>query len=219
MATPTGGAIGGRILYYRGDRLVAGASVLLHGTPEGVDVSDAGGNYSFTDLANSTWQVAPAKSGDLGGGVSALDAAYILQVLVGKRSFDGYQNLACDVSGNGALSALDASRILQFLVGKISRFPIADTCGSDWAFVPVPAPAANQSLIQPVISTGTCQSGAIEFDPLSGQAAGQDFVAVLFGDCTGNWQPPVAGGSVSVQAPDVATGGADRPTMRSLYEP
>jgi hypothetical protein len=176
-----------------------------------VDVTDATGAYSFADLPTATWQVVPAKSDDLDGGVSALDAAYILQVLVGKRSFNDYQNLACDVSGNGALSALDASRILQFLVGKISRFPVADTCGSDWAFVPVPAPAANQSLIQPLVSTGTCQPGAIEFNPLSGQANGQDFVAVLFGDCTGNWQPAAGGGAALSETGGVAAGGQGAP--------
>jgi hypothetical protein len=31
--------------------------------------------------------------------------------------------------------------------------------------------------------------GRIAFDPLVGFAADQDFIAVLFGDCTGNWMP------------------------------
>ena len=33
-----------------------------------------------------------------------------------------------------------------------------------------------------------CERGAITFSPLTADAAGQDFQAVLIGDVTGNWQ-------------------------------
>ena len=41
--------------------------------------------------------------------------------------------------------------------------------------------------------SGACTVGAIQYDPLAGSVSGQDFVAHLFGDCTGNWVP--SGGS------------------------
>ena len=111
--------------------------------------------------------------------------------VAGLRTLDAEQRLACDVTGNGTLSALDATLILQQKVGLISRFPVAQACASDWLFVPMPAAASNQHLIQPqnMAAVNSCQPGAIEFTPLAGQVSNQDFAAVLVGDCTGNWQP------------------------------
>ena len=51
----------------------------------------------------------------------------------------------------------------------------------------------NQLLMPPIVDGGTCSPGSIAFNPLAGSAATQDFKAVVFGDCTGNWQPPLAG--------------------------
>jgi hypothetical protein len=111
-------------------------------------------------------------------------------MVAGLRTFDPEQRLACDVTGNGTVSALDATKILQRTVNLISRFPVAQTCASDWLFVPSPAAAANQYVIAPQNMAGKpCQPGAIEFRPLAGQLADQDFAAVLIGDCTGNWAP------------------------------
>jgi hypothetical protein len=81
------------------------------------------------------------------------------------------------------------------LVHRLARFPVAQACNSDWAFVPVPASVANQRLIQPRMRAGSCQHGGIALEPLAGSAAGQDFLGILFGDCTGNWQPTLALGS------------------------
>ena len=97
------------------------------------------------------------------------------------------QQLACDVTGNGSISSLDAARIRQFAVGAITRLPVAEACDSDWAFVPDPAAVAGQSLVQPVPSPGDCQAGRIQYGTVAGDFTAQDFVAVLFGDCTGNW--------------------------------
>jgi len=125
-----------------------------------------------------------------------LDAAFVLQAVAGLRTFDAFQTLACDVTGNGTLSAVDASRILQFTVGDLARFPVAETCGSDWVFVPQPLTVPMQQLIAPQMSASGCQNGAILFEPLQGDAAHQDLAAALFGDCTGNWSAPAAGAAL-----------------------
>jgi hypothetical protein len=194
-ATPEGGtnSLAGSVRYYSADRPVAAGSVTLLGTGQPTTTTDATGSYTFPNLAVTRWEIEPTKTGDLNSAVTALDAAYILQVIVGKRSFDASQTLACDVSGDGSLSALDAARILQFTVGKIARFPVAEVCGSDWAFVPIPETAPDQEIVPPQMSPGTCLRGSIVLDPLSGQVTGQNFLGVLFGDCTGNWQPPAGG--------------------------
>lgn len=196
-STPEGGSntLRGRISYYGSDLPVSGAGVQLLGGGDPVTTTDGTGNYAFIDLAAERHEVAPAKIGDLAYGVSSLDAAYVLQAVVEKRSFDLFQSLACDVTGNGDLSALDASRILQLVVHKIDRFPVAEACDSDWAFVPAPDSAPSQSLVTPEISSGGCRPGSIVLDPLVGQVAGQDFRAVLFGDCTGNWRPTSGAGA------------------------
>jgi hypothetical protein len=41
-----------------------------------------------------------------------------------------------------------------------------------------------------------CQLGAIQFNPLTARAEDRDFLAVLFGDTTGNWAPMAAAASV-----------------------
>lgn len=180
------GSISGYIRYYNGGAPVPAATVAL--APVGSVPTAPDGQYAFPSLNPSVCQVAPAKGGDITA-VSALDASYILQAVVGKRALNGNQSLACDVSGDGKVTPLDASRILQFVVGKMARFPVATTCNSDWAFVPNPLPAPNQGTAAPSVSAGNCQAGAISFDPLSGTASDQNFLGVLFGDCTGNWQP------------------------------
>lgn len=187
-------SIAGRTRYYSNGGSVAAATVLLSGQSPSATQTDDLGDYSFADLTVDEWTVEPQKIGDWENGISSLDAAHVLQVVTLKRSFDDLQRLACDVTGNGTISSLDATRILQLVVAKISQLPVAETCGSDWAFIPAPEWAANQTLLEPQ-ATGGCQRGAIQFSPLAGKALDQDFQAVLFGDCTGNWQPSSGGGA------------------------
>jgi hypothetical protein len=74
-------------------------------------------------------------------------------------------------------------------VGLISRFPVAVACDSDWVFFPIPTPAPGGQTTFPNPRVTPCQPASISYDPLSGQAIGQNFLAILFGDCTGNWRP------------------------------
>jgi hypothetical protein len=193
--TPTGSptntpALGGQIRYYTGDRPVEDADVNLIGTSPATTMTDAAGFYGFAAVASENQSVEPAKQDDFDNAVTALDASHVLQEVADLRTFTADQRLACDVTGNGTLSALDAQRILQFQADLRARFEVAELCGSDWVFRPMPAPAANQTLVQPMISAGVCQQGAINYSPLVPPAAGQDFIAILFGDCTGNWHEP-----------------------------
>lgn len=174
--------------YYRADRPVPGVQMELLGSPPRSDTTDETGSYSVPDVPFTTRTLQPRKTGDLGDAISSLDAAFVQQIRVGMRTADELQALACDVTGNGAISSLDAARISQRRVGIVDTFLVAETCGSDWVFVPDPAPA-NQTLVQPQIATGSCQPGAIVFPAAMPSLADQDFIAVLFGDCTGNWSP------------------------------
>ena len=187
--TPTPFSISGRLTYYSNAAAVGGATVQLTGAVPGSTQSDSTGRFMLNSLRAGDWQIQPQKVADAGSGISALDASYILQAVVNLRTLSAEQSLACDVSGNGSISAYDASLILQYKVGLLATFPVADNCKSDWVFIPQPAFVDHQVQTQPLMSTGSCQKGAIAYQPLSGVATNQDFKAVLFGDCTGNWQP------------------------------
>jgi hypothetical protein len=197
-ATQGSGAFGvaGRVTYFRDERPVPGVGVALRGSSNLVGQTNSLGAYSFAGLTQGGWTIEPAKSGDVGDAVSSLDAAFVLQAVTGLRQFDPDQRLACDVTGNGELSSLDAARILQFLLGTEGNLPVAAACQSDWVFVPNPVAAANQLLTQPNVANGGCQRGAIGFNPLAAPVQEQNFRAILFGDCTGNWATTLPGSAL-----------------------
>jgi hypothetical protein len=93
------------------------------------------------------------------------------------------------VTGDGRLDRSDAAHILARAVGRIDRFDGAAVCGSEWLFVPDPAPFANLDVMAPFVAPGTCRAGGLAYQPLQCDATGQDFRAALLGDCTGNWLP------------------------------
>jgi hypothetical protein len=176
----------GTIRYFQGARPVG--SVSVHAGGKGTATS-TDGTYDVPDLEPGTLQIVPSKLGDLRGAISSLDAAFATQSSIGLRTLTADQRLACDVTGNGTVSSLDAAKIVQLVLGAIPRLPVASLCSSDWAFIPDALAAPHQEVIPPHVGAGVCTAGAIRFDPLAGKVAGQDFRAVLFGDCTGSWQP------------------------------
>jgi hypothetical protein len=189
-STPTTAVgVSGAIRYYRDDRSVAAVTVDLLSSVSQTTATNSTGAFQFSGIVDPTLSIEPKKTGDVNDAVSSLDASFVLQISVGLMSADPIQRLACDVTGNGLVTSLDASRILQFRVGLITHLPAAQLCGSDWLFVPNAAAAQNQTLIDPVLTSSSCDLGRIAFDPLDGVVSGRDFIAVLFGDCTGNWMP------------------------------
>lgn len=194
-ATPTPALFGvnGHISYYSNGHPVSAVTVQLRGRSNAMAHTDASGEYGFAGLGSAAWSIQPTKTGDLGAAVDILDAVAILQATVGKRQMTPKQLLACDVSGDGSVDIEDAILILRYAVGQIAQFPVAQICGSDWGFVPEPGNGSLEQIQPPHVSTNGCQGGAIDFNPLTATAADQDFSAVLFGDCSGDWQPAAAG--------------------------
>ncbi len=200
--TPSPGfAVSGQVAYYSNGLPVSGVDVHLDGAASQVVSTDNSGGFAFSGLGDTNWTLTPQSQGGSGTAISALDAVYVLEAAVGSRQLGFAQGLACDTSGNGTVSAFDAVLILQYVVGLIQSFPVTQLCGSDWAFIPVPASAANQQLTQPGIVQGNCQQGAIALQPLMSDASSQDFSAVLFGDCTGDWQPSPSAAAAALTSP------------------
>jgi hypothetical protein len=204
----------GRVQYYAAAQGVPGVQVTIEGESAAATETSMAGEYEFPDVPEGTWQVGAVKQRDFGNAVSALDAAYILQHISRLRQLDDTQQLACDVTGDGTLSTLDAARILQFTVGTMGRLPVADTCSGDWMFVPDPDPPQSQAVINPAIGGGTCQDGKIMIQDLLQEANQQNFRAVLFGDCTGNWQSSMSASLVARVGRHAATVRIGRPIVR-----
>ena len=183
-------------------RLTTTTSPLAYTAPATTEtMTDDGGAFSFSTIAGGDWRVQPLKLGDTAAAITALDAVYVLQAAAGLRSLTPNQQMACDVSGNGTVTAMDAVLILQYKVGLLANLPVAQACGSDWTFIPDPTDtSSNQQLMAPETAPDGCHTGAIAFEPLLADADGQDFLALVIGDCSGSWQPAGKLGALHVGA-------------------
>lgn len=205
LALPSNLEIRGRIRYYRDSmegaepstKMVDGASVDLSAAAPAQDMTGCLGTYAFTGLeADMDHATVPRKMGDVMDAISPFDAALVARHTVGLGLLSMLQQQAGDVSGNGDVSAFDAALIAQFSVGLIPGFPAAAAMG-DWLFVPMPQNEPNQSSSNPNPVDGTL--GSIAYTPLVEDAEAQDYLGILLGDVSGNWQPV---------CPDPATGSA-----------
>lgn len=172
--------------YWTGDA-VSGVQVQLINTNTqavlGTQTTDGTGQYTFASIATGyTLSIVMSKQSDPASGVSALDAAYIVQLVVGKRSFSARQRLAGDTTGDGSVSALDASNILQLVAGRISRFPAATLCGSDWTFV-------QTNSVPPTLASG-CPYNRQNLGTVNSSIPQLTTDAILIGDVTGDWVGP-----------------------------
>jgi cysteine-rich repeat protein len=194
-ATPTmtipisGNAIAGAIIFWGSGSPLESVTVELEGATSSTRQTDASGQFAFNDLIAGTWMIRPRLAGMENRGISAFDAASVLLHEQDSGGLGLLQLLACDVNGDGAVDIADALLIVNRRVGVISRFPVAIACDSDWGFFPLPTPVPGGQVTFPQPGAMPCQPGEIEYDPLNGQARGQNFLAILFGDCTGNWRP------------------------------
>jgi hypothetical protein len=201
------------VLYYSNSQPVEAVSVQIPCGAAGPTLTDATGAFTLPNVPSSQTCIEPFKVGDQGTAISALDAAWALQSTVQLRTLTALQAVACDVTGDGTVSALDSALILRFQVGLIDVFPVALRCGSDWAFAPSPGFAENLSARDVATTTTSCQRAQICYDPLVSPASNQDFLAIVYGDCTGNWSPsaPALGGSADAALlSDIRAGGLRR---------
>jgi hypothetical protein len=186
------GLLSGSISHEGSFAPVPGTTVQLLGN-DGLTVeTNSLGQFGFDGLDDGLWTVEPVKSGGVGSAITSMDASYIMQFLAEWMELTAEQQIACDVTGNGYLSTLDAKHILRKAVHRGQQLNVAKDCGSDWAFFPQPAEARNQFVTQPGVDASGCRRGAISFDPLAGEALNQNFAAMPYGDCSGNWSDEAA---------------------------
>jgi len=133
------------------------------GTPSATTTTNDLGIYTLSNLGSGPYTVTPSKTGDING-ISSFDASLAAQFAAGLITLTPHQRIAADASGNGTISSFDASLIAQTAAG-IANSGSAGT----WKFVP----------------------GNLNLQTLSGNLTGQNFAAILVGDVSGNWTPPV----------------------------
>ncbi len=173
-------SVSGRVTYYTGGGAVGGTQLNMVGVGQHQGLSDTAGDYTISDLQTGAYTLTPAKTGDVSE-ISALDASWILQKVVGSRTLSVNQTTAADVDRSGNITSYDATLVLQQSVGLITvPFPGA---GRVWDFVP-------EQRTYPLINS---------------DQTGQNFTAILLGDVTGNWQPPAGAGGAGIFALDSPT--------------
>jgi hypothetical protein len=168
-------SIGGTVTYgttpaAQPTRFVPGVLLSAAGAPAGAASSDAAGAYSVTGLAAGAYTLTPTKTGDVNG-ISAGDGTLVLRhVAAGGTLLTASQQAAADANAGGTVTAGDATLLLRYVA---AGGPTALTGQvGNWKFLP-----ANRS-----------------FSALNSNATGQDFVAVLLGEVSGNWTAAFAEG-------------------------
>ena len=156
-------SLSGRVTYYSGESpaTIGNVSISASGSVVKSTLTSTDGTYSMDDFGLGPYTITATKSGEVNG-ISSADASLALMYVSGLVDLNFNQRIAADVTGDGTVSAFDASRIARYAVG------LGDTgLAGTWRFLPP----------------------SLAFSSMEGTMSGQDFVAVLIGDVTGDWTP------------------------------
>ena len=162
--TPTP-AISGTVTYGNAignpnPRFVSNVLLSAVGSPNvSTTTSFPGGTYTLTGFGASSYAVTPTKTDGVNG-ITSFDAAKIAQHSAGTVILTGNQFLAADTSGNGQVTSFDAAQVARYA----SATPGVGLAGT-WKFIPV-----NRN-----------------YASVTSSVAGEDFVAILLGEVSGNW--------------------------------
>lgn len=119
------------------------------------------GTYSLTGFGAGPYTVTPTKTDGVNG-ITSFDAGRIAQHVAGINTLNATQLLVADTSNNGSVSSFDAGKIAQYVSGGTIVQP--NVTGT-WRFTPV-----NRS-----------------YASVTSNSTGEDFIALLMGDVSGNW--------------------------------
>lgn len=156
------GSVAGSVKYYFGTSPLAVPNVTLTatGNPQASATTNSNGAYQINLGGSGTYVVTASKTGGAGDAVSAADAAKVAQTVSQLITLSTNQRVAADATGNGTLTSLDAARIAQTAAG-VPNNGLAGT----WKFLP----------------------NSRTYSSVRTDLTGEDYVAILIGDVTGNW--------------------------------
>lgn len=179
--TIVGGTITGSVLYtdHGGSptgRAVPGVTVNGAGAPPVSALTDSLGAYSLSGFGAGNYTRSASKVGQHNGALSGFDSAAISQHVVGLVPITSPSKLfVADVSGNGIVTSFDAALIARFVVA----LPGAGTSGN-WV-----TRAGNDPALNPFLAGSTYGPSTV-----FANITGENYVAFLMGDVTGNWNLP-----------------------------
>jgi hypothetical protein len=142
-------------------RFISGVLLSAVGSPNVSAISSAVGTYALGGFGSGSYTVTPSKSGGANG-ISSFDAGLIARHATGITPLIGNQLIVADVSGNGTVSSFDAGQAARYTAG-IKGFGSA----GNWIFIP-----ANRT-----------------YSSVNSTVMGEDFIALLMGEVSGNWMP------------------------------
>jgi len=155
-------SLAGTVRFWHENAGVPGVALTLAGDSVHSTISPASGAYAVSGAGAGNCVLTPSKPDGVNG-ITAFDAALVLQHAAGLTNLTGYAAQAADVDKSGAITAMDAFYILQQAVG-LSSLPFPGA-GVVWDFNPT-----NRT-----------------FNNLNSSQSGQDFTGILIGDVSGNW--------------------------------
>ncbi len=135
------------------------------------------GQYTLTGFGSGSYTIGLTKTTGQNS-VTSNDAAQIAQHVAGTVLITANnKKIAADTSGNGSISSNDAALIARFVAGLGA--PIGNT--NQWRFF-VP---------NPTFPIGVSPTTRSYTDPI-GNPTGEDFIGILIGEVSGNWNPTAA---------------------------
>ncbi len=151
------------------------------------------GTYTLAGFGSGAYTVTPTKPTGGVNSISSFDAGRIAQHVAGiPPLLDATHLIAADASNNGTVSSFDAGQLARFVV---SAPPFGIT--GQWRFF-TPGPTF------PVGASPTSRT----YPSVTTNLTGQDYVGILVGEVSGNWNPTTA--------PIRPAGGPERTTAVNL---
>ena len=151
---------------------VPNVTVALSGTNTGQTTTGVDGRYSFAGVFGNVVTTPSRVDSFTQLTVSSQDAVLAAKHSIGSITLTPNQLIAGDVTNNGEVSSFDASAIAKYSVGLLvpmgqpgDHFAVSAAHASDWSFQPLQH----------------------QHPLLAGPATVDDFIAILYGDVTGNW--------------------------------
>jgi len=178
-------SVSGKVNLWKNSTGVSGTRLTLEGDRLYSGTSSDIGAYAMTGIPAGNYTLTPSKSDDVEG-ISAYDAALVLQHDAGINLLSGHAAVAGDVNKSGAVTSMDAFYILQKAVDLVD-LPFTGA-GVVWDFSPAD----------------------ISINNLNTDLNEQNFVAILLGDVSGNWSQESTPASVirSIKATPPSAGEA-----------
>jgi hypothetical protein len=186
--------VSGSIHYYSNKNVVQGVDLTLSGENNYAAESNVSGNYTIQGIKDGDYTLKASKSNEAEG-ITAYDASLILQAAVGSLTLNDNQKIAADVNSDGVINATDASYVLKKSAGVIS-LPFENT-KSIWAFTPQQR----------------------DYIGLKTDINGQNFIAILIGDVSGNWKGASEQSIQSIGSAEFVLGASRKNTDGTEYIP